>query len=332
MASFKKRAVAPGRVAEVENAAASVPIVGDPRMAAAPAPSPQIAQTSVTPATASSLNLGSSQDRLGSYQVGSVYEIPIGEIRSNPFNPRAVYTSSAIDDMASSMASGGQRVSATAYLGDQDEVILIEGETRLRGARAGGLATLRVEIRPRPSSDRELYEEARAANVERRDQSPLDDAIKWKELLAKKIYPTQTALAQALKLGEDHVSRTLSLATLPTRIIHAAAEHPELLTTKMLNAIREYWSVKGDDETLELILEVAKSGMGYRDVAARRKAAENGPVKRTRSIREAVAYKGAIGEFKSFDEEGRVELVLKGLTPEASKEVAEKILSLFARA
>ncbi|MEQ5844307.1 ParB/RepB/Spo0J family partition protein (plasmid) [Paraburkholderia acidicola] len=258
-----------------------------------------------------------------------VYEVPVGRVKSNPFNPRAVYTSSSINDMAQSLASSGQRISATAYIDDEGEVVLIEGETRLRGARTAGLPTLRVEIRPRPSSDRELYEEARAANVERRDQSPLDDAIKWKELVAKKVYPTQAALAKALNLGEDHVSRTMSLNQLPHRIIHAVAENPELLSHKMLNAIREFWEVKGDEDTLELILEAAKSGMGFRDVTARRKAAANGPIKRPRSTRKPLKFRGAKGEFKSFEEDGRIELTLKGLTPETAQELQTKLFALF---
>jgi ParB family chromosome partitioning protein len=329
MANFKKRPVSPDRVTQVERAAAAAPLVAKTSPAAKTFvdEAHEIALHHVEPQ-----QVGSSQDRLGAYKVGMVYEVPLGEIRSNPFNPRAVYTSSAIDDMATSMLSGGQRVSATAYVGPKGEVVLIEGETRLRGARAGGLATLRVEIRPRPASDRALYEEARAANVERRDQTPLDDALKWKELLGKKVYPTQSALAQALELGEDHVSRTLSLAALPLRIVHSVADHPDMLSHKMLNAIREYWEVKGDDDTLELILEVAKHGLGYRDVVARRKAAEQGPVRRTRSLREPISYKGAKGELKSFTEEGRVEFVLKGLGPEASKEISMKILALFSKA
>ncbi|MBL3921579.1 chromosome partitioning protein ParB, partial [Bacteroides thetaiotaomicron] len=87
----------------------------------------------------------------------------------------------------------------------------------------------------------------------------------WKELIGKKIYPTQAALAKALNLGEDHVSRTMSLAQLPSKVVHAVAEYPELLSLKMLNAIREFWEVKGEEETLALISEAAKSGMGYRD-------------------------------------------------------------------
>lgn len=327
MANFKKKPVSPERVAHVEHAAAAAPIVAE---TAPEARAGVFGHSENGSSPSAPRKVGASQDAVASYQVGMVYEIPLGAIRSNPFNPRAVYTSSAIDDMANSLLSGGQRVAATAYLEEGGEVVLIEGETRLRGARAGGLPTLRVEIRPRPASDRELYEEARAANVERRDQSPLDDAIKWKELLAKKIYPTQSALAQALRLGEDHVSRTLSLSTLPLRIVHAVADHPDLLSHKMLNAIREFWALKGDDDTLELILEVAKHGLGYRDVAARRKAAEQGPVKRTRSVRESLDYRGAKGEFKSFAEEGRVELVLKGLTPESSAEISKRILALFS--
>jgi len=328
MTGFKRRAVSPDRVAAVESVTADVPIVGDPRMAPAelapPEGRPQLAETKV----------GSSQDGLASlvaYQVGNVYDIPVGLIRSNPFNPRAVYTATAIDAMAISLSTSGQRISATGYSDDQGYVTLIEGETRLRGARAAGLATLRVEIRPRPSSDRGLYEEARAANVERREQTPLDDAIKWKELLGKKVYPTQAALANALNLGEDHVSRTLSLASLPGRVIHAVAESPELLTHKMLNALREFWEAQGDEETLELILEITKNGMGYRDVVARRKAAVNGPVRRPRSVRQTVTFKGAKGEIKSFEEDGRLELSLKGLTPESASELTDKLMELFPR-
>ncbi|MCA7941716.1 ParB/RepB/Spo0J family partition protein [Burkholderia cepacia] len=320
MATFKKKPLATDRVVAVQDAASTAPIVGDPRMA------PLAIHTEQPIAR----EVGSSQDSV-KYEVGQVYDVPIGKIRSNPFNPRVVYTASAVSEMAASLVARGQGMSAIGYANGEGEVVLIEGETRLRGARAAGLPTLRLEIRPKPASDRELYEEARAANVERRDQSPLDDAIKWKELIGKKIYPTQAALAKALNLGEDHVSRTMSLAQLPSKVVHAVAEYPELLSLKMLNAIREFWEVKGEEETLALISEAAKSGLGYRDVAARRKAAAKGTVKRPRSTREQLTFRGAKGEFKSFEEDGRIELKLKGLAPDVALEISEKILALFPK-
>lgn len=320
MATFRKKAVAVERVAAVEDAASSAPIVGDPRMAPSVATISQLRGGEV----------GSSQDAL-KYEIGQTYEVPIGKIKSNSVNPRAIYTASAVSEMAESLAARGQSQSASAYVDEAGEIVLIDGERRLRGARTAGFRTLRVEIRPRPASERELYEEARAANVERKDQSPLDDAIKWKELISRKIYPTQVALAKALNLGEDHVSRTLSLAQLPSKIVQTAAEYPELLSLKMLNAIREFWEVKGEEETLELIFDAAKSGIGYRDVAARRKAAARGTVKRPRSTREQLTFRGAKGEFKSFEEDGRIELKLKGLAPDVAAEITEKILALFPK-
>ncbi|ABK13603.1 parB-like partition protein (plasmid) [Burkholderia cenocepacia HI2424] len=274
--------------------------------------------------------VGSSQGAT-KYEIGQTYEVQIGKIKSNSVNPRAIYTASAVSEMAESLTARGQGQSASAYVDEAGDIVLIDGERRLRGARAAGLPTLRVEIRPKPASERELYEEARAANVERKDQSPLDDALKWKELLSRKIYPTQVALAKALNLGEDHVSRTLSLAQLPSRIVQAAAEYPELLSLKMLNAIREFWEVKGEEETLELVFDAAKTGIGYRDVAARRKAAAKGTVKRPRSTREQLSFRGAKGEFKSFEEDGRIELKLKGLAPDVAAEISEKILALFPK-
>ncbi len=327
MSGFKRRTISPEQVAAVEAVTAEVPLVGDPRMQVAPVPSALPAAPAVIPLRAASLEAAAT---VAEFEVGRVFDVPLKRIRSNPMNPRAIYTASAVDEMATSLASHGQRVSCTAYVDDDGDLVLIEGETRRRGATAAGLATLRLEVRPRPESDRALYEEARAANVERRDQTPLDDAFKWKELLAKKVYPTQAALGKALGLREEHVSRVLSLADLPRRITDAMSDEPELLTLKMLNALREYWAVKGDDATLELILEVARNGLGAREVTARRKAAERGPTKRPRSVCEAVQFRGAKGELKSFEEDGRIELTLKGLTLETAEELSAKLRTLLS--
>ena len=242
MATFKKKTISPAAVAVAEANAASAPIVGDPRTHNEGL---ALAQPVFHDATT---KVGSSQDVV----IGQIIEVPVERVRSNPLNPRAVYTSAAVDEMAISLTNNGQRVAALGYQEDDGAIVLIEGETRLRGARAAGIPTLRVEIRAKPASERELYEMARAANVERRDQTPLDDAIRWKELLARKIYPTQSALAKALNLGEDYVSRTLSLAQLPHKIVLGVSEYSELMNHKMLNALRPE-STK-ENENLDVIL------------------------------------------------------------------------------
>lgn len=297
---FRRRSVSPEQVATAESTAAGAPIVGDPRMSAATPPAPQP-------------EAGAALQPL--YVLGQVYEVPLERIRSNPVNPRAVYTPQAVDDMAVSLQASGQHVAATGFV-DGDAVVLIEGETRLRGARLAGLKTLRVEIKKQPESELELYKRARAANVERREQTALDDAIKWKELLAREVFTSQAALAQELgiKGGESTVSRTLQLATLPQDVVLLLSEHPGLLTFQMLNAVRAYWEALGDEKTLEYIPLIDKSGWGYRKVAEDAANAQKGPVKRPRGTKEPLTYAGGKGEIKVFDGGRRLEVSLKGIT------------------
>jgi len=295
---FKRRTVSAEQVANAEAAAAGAPIVGDPRMAATASVTPISAIVGAAPI----------------YVLGQVYEVPLERIRSNPVNPRAVYTSLAVDEMAMSLASKGQRVPATGFVEEEGAVVLIEGETRLRGARSAGLKTLRVEIQEKPSSDLELYKHARAANVERREQTPLDDAIKWKELLDRQLFPDQKALSQELDVSESTVSRTLSLAAMPQLVVMALADHSSLLNFQMLNAVREYWKAFGDEKTLEYIPLIEKNGWGYRRVAEDAANAEKGPLKRPRGDKEPFAYAGGKGEIKVFDGGRRLEVTLKGIT------------------
>lgn len=334
--SFKKRVLSQATLQGVISATAGIPVNGEHAFLGVQSDLPSassdlLERQKFVPGQTFSGNPQSPGDGATyGYQVGAVYEVPVDAILSNPLNPRYVYTATAIDLMTKSLSTHGQRVSVTAYLDENGAVVLIEGETRLRGARAAGLKTLRVEIKTRPSTDQALYEEARAANVERREQTPLDDALRWKELLSKKVYPNQRALGNALGYSDEIVSRTVSLASLSSLIISVIAEYPDLLSLKMLVAIREYAEVMGDDATLKLILEVVTKGLSAREVAARRMAAQKSPPKRPQSTREAVSYMGAKGEIKAFAKDGRIELKLRGLSAEAADELTCALRVLLA--
>ncbi len=313
---FKRRSVSEQQVAVAEAAAATAPIVADPRSA------------TVSPLHPLAAGEGGVQAPI--YTPGQVYEVPLERIRSNPLNPRVVYTSQAVDEMAMSLSGSGQRVPATGYAEGEGAVVLIEGETRLRGARAAGLSSLRVEIHPKPANDQELYKHARDANVRRREQTPLDDALKWEELLAKGVFASQVELAQALELPKSTVSRTLALASLPQRVVMALSDHPSLLSFQMLNAMRDYCSGFGEEQTLEYIRLVEKNGWGYRHVAADAAKADKGPVKRPRASSETIEYAGGRGEIKLFDGGRRLEVSLKGIDPEQAASFVAKLKELCA--
>jgi ParB family chromosome partitioning protein len=334
--TFKKRELPAATLREVQAITAGMPVNGEYALSSMLSPLPSASsverehQKFVPGQTFASNADGASSGAATGYQVGHVYDVALSTISSNPLNPRYVYTATAIHLMASSLSANGQRVSATGFIDENDAVVLIEGETRLRGARAAGLATLRVEIKKRPSTDQALYEEARAANVERKEQTPLDDALRWKELINKKVYPNQRALGLALGYSDEVVSRTVSIASMNSRIINVIAEYPDLLSLKMLVAVREYAELMGDDAALKLILDIAAKGLSARDVVAKRMAAQKVPTTRPTSNREPVSYKGATGEIKAFEKGGRVELSLKGLTPDAVTELTNALRTLLA--
>jgi ParB family chromosome partitioning protein len=315
---FQRRSVPAEQVAQAEKVAAHAPLTGDPRLPNSP------------PLVAAAAAAMISDGTPAIYAIGQVYEVPLERIKSNPQNPRAVYTSKAIDEMAQSLRATGQQIAATGFV-EGDYVVLIEGETRLRGARSAGLATLRVEIRAQPASSRELYRNARDANVKRRDQTPLDDAVRWKQLLEDKVYESQADLGRDLEIDQATVSKTLALADLPQPILYALTDAPELHTLQMLTAIRTYCNGFGPEKTLTYIPEIVSNGWGYRRVVTDAEHAETGPVRRPRGSRETVSYGGAKGEIKTFNG-GRLELSFKGLDEEKVAALVQKIKELCSAA
>ena len=315
MTSFKKRTISPEQVAEASAFAAASPMVAGPR-------APQIAAPDI-----SQIPLLKPLLQAGDYLIGQTYEVSLGVLMPNPVNPRMIYTTSAVDEMVESFATNGQQVAVTAFVATgglaviaTGRLVLIDGEKRLRAARAGGLTTLRVEIRPDPGADRALYEYARATNLKRSEHTPLDNALRWKDMLERKIYESQAQLALSLQLPEETVTRTIRLAILPGRIIMFLADQPELMKVRLLNSIREFWEATDDERTIDLVREVAQKGMGYREVDSRRKSLLAGPTAKPRAIREPLRFGEAKGELKTFPD-GRMELSLNGLNETQAEEL-----------
>lgn len=323
-AGFTRRAINPDQVQ-----AAQVASQGAPLVAAAAAAGQGVQPLSASPGQ---------RPVPGGWQEGNTYEIQLGRIRTNPMNPRVIYTTAMVDDMVVSMDRNGQIQAVTAFVSEDGiSVTIIDGETRLRAAKVGGRETLRVEIRPTPRDREALYRSAREANLKRNDHTPVDDAIRWKELLSNGVYPSQTALAKALDIGEDTVSRTLKLNDLPQRVIQVVMDQSgvsestvaSMRTLRMLGALREFHEEAKDEETtVALVHEVIQNNLGYREVVNRRKGLNKETVKRPRSTRAALTFgKKGQGELKAFED--RLELSIKGVSEAEIDDLSAKLKQVF---
>lgn len=321
-ASFRPRQITDAAVALAERASQDVPLAGDPRLESIGKVAPievhkvgAIQLPKVAPMT---------------YVIGQIYDIPVQDIKSNPYNARVIYTSVSVDEMAVSLSEKGQTTPATAYVSKLGEVTLIDGETRLRGSRSGGLSKLRIEIQEEPINNRALYEKARTSNVHRNDQTPLDDALKWRAFIDEGLYKSQNEIAESLGHKKDHVSRIIQLASLPMAVMYALAEEPTLLNLRMLTAIREFQEKKGEEATLDLIPEIVKNDSGYRKVTELAKASDT-VISRARADRSVVSYGDARGEVKTFAKGGRLELSIKGLAEDDIADLKERIVQLLQK-
>lgn len=263
--------------------------------------------------------LAPAQDRptsLNSLRIGQTAEITINLIKPNPLNARRVSSQAGLDELAESMRERGQDVAALAYTDDQGYICLIDGHRRLDACRLADMPTLRVEIRPKPISEQELYLQSRAANTDREAQTPIDDALAWKILLERNVFPSQAELSARLKVDATVMSRTLGLAELPKTLVSMLAERPALLNLRMLDAIKRFYDAAGEDEAESLIIDVMNKDLSSRDVDARRKAIETGPIKRSRGNNQTYKYEKGSSISKLFPEKGKLVLEVKDLKDE----------------
>lgn len=263
--------------------------------------------------------------------VGDVLEIPLSHLTENPANARAWYPIKSLLPLAESLKASGQLTAVSAFFDSNNVLTLIDGHRRLKASALAGLPTIRVEVRKAPLTSQELYLRSRDANLHQSSQTLLDDAVIWKKLIDEKVFKHQRALAITLGITDSEVSRTLSLSKIPSAILEKISEHPPLQGLKPLNAIREFFEVCGEAETHALVDEAIRDGLGYREIEARRvaKSTPREKATRARSISRAILFGNANGSVRLLDNGSRLELSIKGLDPESSKELSRRLEQLF---
>jgi len=262
---------------------------------------------------------------LGAWRVGEVREVPLDQIAPNPDNARVWYAAGPLNKLAASIRATGQLSPALAFMGQGQQLTLIDGHRRWKAAGLAGLTHVRVELREPPASRQDLYLRSRDANQLHSAQTVLDDAVAWKRLLADKVFRSQRDLALFVGVSDTEVSRILALARLPSELLEALSAHEELCQLKVLNAVREFFEASDLAQTQALVDEMARTGMGYREVEARRARLSQAPVARKKNWAVPVETTGARGAVRLTNEGQRLELSLVGLEPAQAQRLAQDL-------
>ncbi|MBR2676865.1 MAG: ParB/RepB/Spo0J family partition protein [Solobacterium sp.] len=184
-------------------------------------------------------------------------EIPLSEIRANPYQPRKEFDEKSLRELADSIGVHGiftpllVRRSVQGYE-------LIAGERRLRAAKLAGLTT--VPAISVDFTDEEMMEISILENVQRENLNPIEEASAYESLI-KRLGYTQEKLAERVGKSREYCANMLRLLKLPQPV-------QEMVTEKKLTMghVRPLLALEDEDEIYETAEKIHREKMSVREV------------------------------------------------------------------
>ncbi|RQH01613.1 ParB/RepB/Spo0J family partition protein [Paraburkholderia dinghuensis] len=277
------------------------------------------------------------QPEEGSAQTEShaVRQILVEDVVSNPYNPRAFYSAETIDELADSFEKQGQitPILVTHLAEFPGKYVIVDGERRIRAARSRGDKTIEADVRDGLDSQN-LYLRAYHANKEREEQTVFDDALAWKKLLDERVYVDQVELGVAVGEDPKHISKVISLTSLPPLLLQRMAQNKtdvglghayniKLIFDRAGASVAEHWldQVIEGKATVRKLEAAASAEAGARRIGPRRTHYQS----RVQFNRPDGV---ALGELKLFGD-GRAELSLTGIAPADQQRLAERVKAVI---
>lgn len=271
-------------------------------------------------------------------QIGMIYPVPLGLIDPNPDGARHFYRAADVDRITESLQKNDQDDPANGFV-KNGRVVLINGGTRLRGARSGGRPELIVRIVAEPASRRELYKESARLNDERTDHTALDTAYRITCLINEGVYGTQEEAGKDLTqrdgspMTKSQVNMLFRIGKIPERLMRKMADHDQTSAFTIAYEISaifvqpDFAERETEYEILatEIIDEVQAKDMSKTQVQALIKSKLEGPKTRQRAESSSISYAGAKGIIKVFPARGQLDLSMKGLSPAKCEELKSLI-------
>ena len=142
-----------------------------------------------------------------------IVEIPLTEIRSNPYQPRKEFDEKSLSEFAESIKEHGviQPIIVKKSIKGYE---IIAGERRTRASKMAGKTTIPAIIRE--FTDQEMMEIALIENIQREDLNPIEEA----EALAKIIETSKITQEEASKKfgkSRSYITNILGLLSLPDK-------------------------------------------------------------------------------------------------------------------
>ncbi|AKG36880.1 ParB/RepB/Spo0J family partition protein [Paenibacillus durus] len=191
-----------------------------------------------------------------------VVEIPLSQLRANPYQPRKDFNEESIQELAESIRQHGviQPIIVRSVLKGYE---IIAGERRFRASQYCGKVTIPAVVRS--FSDQQVTEIALIENLQREDLNAMEIAVAYQGLMDQ-FSLTQEELSLKVGKSRPHIANFLRLLTLPEEVKefvsrgtismgHARAivglKEPELIKQLAQQCVDQQWSVRELEEAVK---------------------------------------------------------------------------------
>ncbi|MNE39375.1 Chromosome-partitioning protein Spo0J [compost metagenome] len=191
-----------------------------------------------------------------------VVEIPLGQLRANPYQPRKDFNEEAIQELAESIRQHGviQPIIVRSVLKGYE---IIAGERRFRASQYCGKSTIPAVVRS--LSDQQVMEIALIENLQRENLNAMEIAVAYQGLMDQ-FSLTQEELSLKVGKSRSHIANFLRLLTLPEEVKdyvsrgtismgHARAivglKDPEIVKQLAEQCVEQQWSVRQLEEVVK---------------------------------------------------------------------------------
>jgi len=192
---------------------------------------------------------------------GSLVELPLSQIRPNPYQPRQDVDPAALEELKASIRQAGLLQPVVVRAAGDGKYELIAGERRLRACQALGWE--RIPAVKRDVDDRTVLTLALIENLQRDDLSPVDEARGYDRLLAE-FSLTQQDVADAVGRDRSTIANALRLLKLPAAVLQML--HEAVLSVGHARALL---ALDDPRTATNLAREAVAQGFSVRDVEDR---------------------------------------------------------------
>ncbi|MBP2099143.1 ParB/RepB/Spo0J family partition protein [Enterococcus rivorum] len=148
-------------------------------------------------------------------QKEEVLEIPLNELRPNPYQPRKTFDEASLQELANSIQQSGVFQPIIVRKSAVKGYEIIAGERRFRASKLADKETIPAIVRE--FDEESMMQIAVLENLQREDLNPLEEAEAY-DMLMKNLKLTQVEVAERLGKSRPYIANYLRLLTLPSLV------------------------------------------------------------------------------------------------------------------